>query len=219
MAETKIQWPWKPLYAFNPITGCKRGCPWCYGRKNWNWLHRKRMGREFTDVSFWPERLKQRFKAGSHVFVGSMSDIEYWHRTWVRNVIDYCVMNPTVYFYFLSKNPLSYQGYDWPSNCCLGLTMTLTQTAHAQDEMLIEILKYPRTFLSIEPLLGSLTASCNHFSLTEFEWIIVGAMTGPGAIKPQPEWIESIGRPRFTTNYTIKDKIFWKPSMRGYVNG
>lgn len=48
------------------------------------------------------------------------------------------------------------------------------------------------TFLSVEPLLEPLNAGLGSFGAAE--WIIVGAMTGPGSENHQPrrEWVENI---------------------------
>jgi protein gp37 len=70
-----------------------------------------------------------------------------------------------------------------------------------------EMEKYPRPFLSIEPLLGCLQCHIPD----KFERIIVGAMTGPGAAKPQKEWIESV------MLYAPSEKLYWKPNLRVHI--
>lgn len=207
MQSTKIDWPWKPLATFNPVTGCKRGCSWCYARR----IHERFHKTPFSDVVFHPDRLKEK-PCAPHVFIGSMSDIEYWKPEWVEMIMDYCLTNPSVNFYFLSKNPLSYYGYHtypWPSNCCLGLTITLAATEHLQEEMMREMKQYKKTFLSIEPLVGRFM--CDSKYLNHFEKIIVGAMTGPGAIYPKNEWVESVIRA------VPKEKLYWKENIHGMV--
>lgn len=49
-----------------------------------------------------------------------------------------------------------------------------------------------KTFISFEPLLGPM----GEIDLTGISWIIIGAMTGPGSKKyqPQSKWIENILR-------------------------
>lgn len=219
--SSKINWPWRPLFTFNPVAGCKRGCNFCYANRLHTMRYEARRrgaklpecySKPFTEVRFFPERLKQRFKPGSHVFIGSMSDIEYWHETWIRNIIDYCAMNPTVNFYFLSKNSIAYSCWTFPDNCCLGLTMTLTQTGQCQYEMMSEMIRHKRCFLSLEPLLGELKVTG---ILHMFEKIIIGAMTGPGAVKPEKEWIDSIKKlePCFAHSGGLRN-IYWKNNIR-----
>jgi protein gp37 len=79
-----------------------------------------------------------------------------------------------------------------------GLTMTLTQTEHCQRENMEEMRKYSRPFLSLEPLLGTLRVEVHDMQ------VIVGKMTGPGAIKPRREWVQSI-----KDNVPAKN-IYWK---------
>lgn len=204
--KTSIDWPFKPLYTWNPVVGCKRYCWYCYARKmntRYGWL------KDFSQLQYYPERLVPPHKKVKHVFVGSMSDIEYWEEDWTNQIICYCNSNRNINFYFLSKNPMSYRVFDWPSNCFLGLTMTLTQTEHCQCRMVNSFMEYCRngSFLSIEPLLGSL--SIQHSLLGYFDKIVVGAMTGPGAIRPKQEWIDSIKALNLPN-------IYWKENIKGY---
>jgi len=45
----------------------------------------------------------------------------------------------------------------------------------------------PVRFISAEPLLGPITAD-----LSGLDWLIIGAMTGPGATPPEREWVQSV---------------------------
>jgi protein gp37 len=107
---------------------------------------------------------------------------------------------------FLSKNPMAYSGFVWPSNTMQGLTLTKMDTVNELNAMM-DIADMPRPFLSIEPLLGTVEGTIPF----NFEKIIIGAMTGPGAVKVMPEWIDSIKK-----NIEPK-RIFWKESLRKYL--
>ena len=58
-------------------------------------------------------------------------------------------------------------------------------------------------FISFEPLLGDMS----RLDLSGIDLVIVGAMTGPGAIAPEKAWIESIKHP----------KMFHKENVERYL--
>jgi len=209
MNPTKIDWP-ELKYTWNPVTGCRRGCEYCYAKRNWNRLHRKRERCEFEEIRFHPFRLDDPDlwkKKGVRIFVGSMSDIEYWTSIMVKNVIDVCKTYHQNTFMFLSKNPLSYHGYNWPQNTMQGLTMTLTQTQHCQEENIEQMIEYPRPFLSFEPLLGYLQTKIPD----KIKLVIVGAMTGPGAIAPKTDWINQI------KIFVPHNALYFKKNIKEYL--
>jgi len=206
MNKTSIDWPWKPLYTWNPVVGCKRGCPYCYARKmntRYGWL------KDFAELKFYPERLKQPPEKVENVFVGSMTDIDYWRIEWVQRVMAWCRMNRAIDFYFLSKNPCPYLEYR-PDNCFIGLTMTLQEDFAGQYEKINKFGFNKSRFLSLEPLLGTLKLDRTFF--TGYHAIIVGAMTGPGAVKPKREWIDSIKALNL-------DNVYWKNNIGGNGKG
>jgi len=164
---------------------------------------------EFEEVTFYPNRLLDSMpKKPAYVFVGSMSDIEYWHGVNVLEIIEICRHWPQHTFLYLSKNPQSYRGFQWPSNCILGLTLTCEQTQTKQIDMISRMTNYKRTFLSIEPLLGPLEKIG---TLVLFEKIIVGAMTGTGAIPPKLEWVQSV------RDNVPENILYFKSSMDPYL--
>jgi protein gp37 len=210
MNRSKIDWPYQPLYLWNPITGCERGCPWCVV-KNRVWPRIKHCygGHDFNKVTFHPEQLSKPYEIKKPAFFFSdfYSDIEYW-TVKMMNVI-FVVINDCKHhtFMFLSKNPIAYYGYDWPENTMQGLTLTCTQIPHCQAEAIEEISKYPHPFLSLEPLHGTFFET----DLSKIERVIVGAQTGVGAKAPCSSWIDSV------KNNVPKEKIYWKSNIRKYL--
>jgi protein gp37 len=201
MNKTNIEWC---DYTWNPVTGCKRGCSYCYAKQ----IHNRFWQNPFEEIVFHQERLlePQRLKKPSRIFVGSMSDIEYWTQQQVESVIEVCRNNPQHTFMFLSKRAYSYNGYIFPENCMCGLTVT-----HADDDHDVEqfygIAKHTNPFISIEPIMGIFKP----FDYPKLNLIILGAMTGRGATPPKPEWIDSV-QAAFG-----KDNIFYKSNIKQYL--
>jgi protein gp37 len=141
-------------------------------------------------------------KKPSTIFVGSITDICEWEPEWIRNVLSTCILCDKHTFMFLTKNASVYIDWYFPTNCILGTTIT---KSGIEDKRNLAIMsKSPnRRFLSVEPLLGEIKMSLSE----SFDVIIVGAMTGPGAVIPKKSWIESIKH----------DNIFFKPSIRKYL--
>ena len=83
MNKTKIEWT---DYTWNPVTGCKRNCWYCYGKRI-----RRRFFPEvpWTKLMWFDERLEEplKVKKPSKIFVGSMSDIEYWRPIDIKRII------------------------------------------------------------------------------------------------------------------------------------
>lgn len=207
MNKTNIEWC---DYTWNPVTGCRRGCPYCYAKRMHDRFH---PDREFSEVVFFPKRLEEKMpKEPATIFVGSMSDIEYWQPIWIDRILIVCRLNLQHTFMFLSKEPLSYDSnhltFSWPKNTMQGLTLTCQQGFTLQIACHQLMMTYPRPFLSLEPLLGELTYNGR---LESYEKIIVGAMTGPKAVKPKKEWIQSI------KDNVSADKIFWKSNIKQYL--
>lgn len=196
MNKTDIEWC---DYTWNPITGCRRGCSYCYARR----IHERFYKTPFRNIVFHRERLADKMpKWPSRIFVGSMSDCQYWNINEFYQVLEVCNKNRQHTFMFLSKSEYSYKGIYFPDNCMQGVTVTMEGRRGAN---IMEIL--PRPFLSIEPLLGNLEIRVDE----SLELVIVGAMTGPGATPPKPEWVQSV------KDNVPADKIFWKNNIRKYL--
>jgi protein gp37 len=182
VSNTKIEWCDQ---TWNPVIGCRRGCPYCYADK---------LNRRFKFIKYWnmPQWKETNFdrsfpKKPTRIFVNSMSDIEYWEDVWMQRVLEKIKEYPQHTFLFLTKKYNIYNNYVFPRNCWLGSTVV------NQDQM--NALEYTtsgpyknKTFVSIEPIQGKIQI------IMDLEWIIIGAETGnrKDKIIPEKHWIKQI---------------------------
>lgn len=175
----------EPPELFHPMSvrrknGEEVAAPFPFGFKPT--LHRYRLGD--------PAKMKK----PQRIFVGSMADLfgAWVPDAWIKAVFDACLKAPQHTYLFLTKNPQRY--YDLlnagelpaQGNFWYGSTVTKEGSKFFSGPI-----RY-HTFLSVEPLLEPLNAGLGSFGAAE--WIIVGAMTGPGSKDHQPrrEWLENI---------------------------
>ena len=166
-------------------------------------LHRYRLGD--------PAKMKK----PQRIFVGSMADLfgAWVPDAWIKAVFDACQKAPQHRYMFLTKNPARYLEMDRVAllphgeNFWYGSSVP-DETAQAM---------YPKaeginTFWSMEPLLGPVNLSKSE-GLPQ--WIILGAMTGPGSAQRQPkrEWVEDIVREADIS----KIPVFMKDSLRPII--
>ena len=203
MNKTSINWP-RLDYTWNPVVGCKHGCSYCYAKKISNRFH---MIPKWEEPVFFPGRLGEpaKVKKPSIIFVGSMCDLfgDWVPNNWIIDTIKTCRENPQHTFMFLTKNSKRYREFKFPNNCMLGVTIT---SKHDLKDFYKNkgFLNYNKSFISIEPLLGDFMG----FVFNGWDLVIVGAMTGPGAIKPKKEWIDSIKH----------HNIFYKENIKQYMD-
>ncbi len=135
-------------------------------------------------------------KKPTRIFVGSMSDICWWQPEWMERVLEKIRQYPQHTFYFLTKKPSTYQNispslYEIPENCWLGVTLVNNPAVEKEGGYMRTYKRCGyKTFASIEPMLGEMTSLC----VKHYDWLIIGAMTGPGSEKYQPKrkWVEDI---------------------------
>ena len=218
MGKSKIDWCDN---VWNPVWGCKTGCPFCYARK-----FAKRFGKSkarvelhhlypYTFVEYkkrgilaelarslqnfelnWLEsNFVSKFpKTPKRIFVGSMSDIYWWGIEWVERVLEKIKKYPQHRFLFLTKFPQVYKKYSFPKNCWLGATAIIDDEVLACKNCL-ERSKLQNLnnirFLSIEPIQEKISEDFAYYSP---DWVIVGMETGNrrGKIVPPKEWITDI---------------------------
>lgn len=187
MNKTRIEWTDR---SWNPIIGCLNDCFYCYARRL-----TQRFQKSFAP-EFHPERLAEplRRKMPFKIFVCSMSDFwgngvdPYWREDVICKVFRYC---PQHTFQILTKQPQNISEWEiehLPENVWIGVTIT-NQGDSWRAKTLLNLDSKINKFVSLEPLLGPVIDN-----VWLFKWMIIGAMTGPGSDKhqPDPEWIKQL---------------------------
>jgi len=209
MSKTAIDWP-NLDYAWNPVIGCKRGCPYCVVRNRvWPRIKHLYGSGDFGKIELLSSQLEKpgTIKKPSTFFVGFYTDIEYWPMAFMEIVLDRIKTWSQHTFMFLSKRSKSYLGFKWPSNTLQGLTLTGQETADVQQRRIELLEKMPRPYLSMEPLVDTLDVNIP----ANFERVIVGAMTGSGAVPPTQSAIESI------RSRCRPEVVYWKKNIKPFL--
>ena len=220
MNKTKIEWC---DISWNPITGCKHGCWYCYAKKL-----TQRFPRNFPngfEPTFYPERLKEPWdlRKPSKIFVCSISDLfgawipQSW-RNQVLEAIENCPVKHT--FILLTKAPENIPlDYEFPENVWVGATVTSYNDVRKIWDL--QSVKARIRFVSFEPLLGPIVAPfhCEYRGielLWGIEWIIIGKLTGSRKVKLQNSWvIDLLEEARFSRiPVFLKDNLGWSEKRR-----
>ena len=153
----------------------------------------------------------------SKIFVSSMGDLfgEWVPDSWVETVFEAAEKAPQHTYLFLTKNPSRYLemalAHKLPDreNFWYGTTIV------APENPFFFARGY-KTFLSIEPMLEPFPrepeSGMNPFYMTSIGWVIIGAMTGPGSKRQQPErqWVENV----VNAAADARIPVFMKGSLR-----
>ncbi len=148
----------------------------------------------------------QKVKKPSKIFVVSMADLfgDWVPDEWIEEVFNACQKADWHKYLFLTKNPKKYSkiyrsALDYRWNMWFGTTVTdensfVVKTAELYRNTGEYFPKSKRAnrFLSIEPLIGEIKEMFLRNSLHHADWIIIGQQTGPGAVPPKDEWVQSI---------------------------
>ncbi|MBW1992655.1 MAG: DUF5131 family protein [Deltaproteobacteria bacterium] len=205
-----IEWA---CWTWNPVTGCRHGCPYCYARD----IAARFYGNGGFEPKFHPDRLsapantpmpKPYAPVGErNVFVCSMADLfgEWVPQEWIDAVLEAVRAAPQWNFLFLSKNPQRMVGIDWPDNAWVGTTVDC-QKRVAPAESAFSRIKARVKFLSCEPLLEKLTFK----NLKVFDWLIIGPKrVGAGHEQPDWRWVELL----LFQARAAKLKVYFKPHL------
>lgn len=209
-----IEWA---KWSWNPVTGCKHGCKYCYAKDIATRFYPPEIG---FKPHFYPTRLNapenSKIPKGreaepgiKNVFVCSMADLfgSWVQQDWIDQTLKAVEANQQWQFLFLTKNPSRLTTIKWPTNAWVGTTVDVQSRVEAAEDAFSKI-KAKVKFLSCEPLLEPLKFS----SLSMFDWVIIGGRSGSSgasAFQPKWEWVESL------MYYARRDKckIYFKPNL------
>jgi protein gp37 len=225
-----IEWA---KWTWNPVTGCKHGCKYCYARDIAN-----RFFKEKFEPTFRPHRLTAPQNTPTpdskeigirNVFVCSMADLfgAWVPQEWIDAVMGAIRKAPQWNFICLTKNPERYLTIDFPPNVWVGATADTQARADIAMNVFLTLEngggtgKRPSVlFLSAEPLSEEiyLIEEC----LPALDWLIIGGQsqsTGAPAAQPEWMWVESL----LTQVRPTGCKVYFKPNLtvrpKEYPNG
>ena len=208
-----IEWA---TWTWNPVTGCKHGCPYCYARDIANRFyeqgfepthHAYRLAAPFNTTV--PKKASENIGL-RNVFVCSMADLfgEWVSQKWIDDILLVVRKAPQWNFLFLTKNPTRLIDITWPDNAWVGATVDVQARVALTEEAFAQI-DAPVKFVSCEPLQERLTFT----RLDLFDWLIIGARSKSSSMPEfQPPW-------EWVFDLTIEGKaagckVYWKPNLK-----
>lgn len=183
--NNSIEWA---HWSWNPVTGCKHDCPYCYARDIAERFYPDDYGFAPT---IHPSRLnapanmgapKKTSVADRNVFTCSMADLfgRWVPQEWIDAVLDSVRKAPEWNFLFLTKFPKRLAGIKFPDNAWVGTTVDCNARLKSAEDA-FEKVQAKVKWLSIEPMIEPLKFS----RLSLFQWIVIG---GSSRSTQTPEW-------------------------------
>jgi len=223
MNRTKIEWVagpnGQPGYTWNPIKGkCPVGCWYCYARRYYDRFHPlDRLGVDPNEIYLDEREIDAPFRIKAEAGIFLCSTFELFHpaadafRDFIFGVIKDA---PRHTFFILTKMPEKIDR-TMPPNVWLGVSVTGPEDWGRAKNLAIHH-EASVKFISFEPLLNDLSRSDLRYVAGEFDWFIIGSLTGPTRRGPRPdllrEWVSQImeiagdfGVPVF-----MKNNLRWK---------
>lgn len=158
----------------------------------------------------------QKRKDQQTIFVCSMADLfgDWVPDEWIEEVFASCKKAPQHRYLFLTKNPGRYMELEKTGRLPEEENFWYGSTITGPDDLFCWSNRH-NTFVSIEPLLKPIPSAGEH-AVKTVDWIIIGAMTGPGSAKHQPEreWVSSLVRDADAAGVPV----FMKDSLIPIVN-
>ena len=219
--------PWTD-WSWNPITGCRNGCPYCFARK----LAEGRLAHIYPngfEPTFWPGRLDEpgKVKRPGLVFVCSMGDIFGLgvHSEWIEAVFDAVERHNHHKYLYLTKRPDGYALRPGlrkviPPGGWLGITVDRNDTNGMRradwlrNDVELECMdRISHRFVSFEPLLGPVSGMVERW----LDWIIIGAQTNPN-VQPKRAWVQDIlnRADKFGIPVLMKHNLVWPAENRRF---
>lgn len=210
-----IEWA---LWTWNPVTGCKHGCKYCYARDIANRFFEEKFEPTFHENRILApsiNKIPEEDEVGEHnVFVCSMADLfgEWVEDEWIEKIFKAIEDSPKWWnFIFLTKNPKRYLKLKFPKRCWIGATGDTQKRVDIALNVFTEMKKKGiknKLFLSCEPLMEDITIGRK----PSIDWIIIGGRsksTGMEAGQPEWEWVEKL----LIESNEAGLPCYWKPNL------
>ena len=190
LVNEQIDWA---KWSWNPVTGCKHGCKYCYARDIANRFYSK----NGFNPTFHKHRLKFPYttkipkkrekEIGIHnVFVCSMADLfgDWVPNEWINQILAVCKKTPQWIYIFLTKNPKRYLEFEFPENSWIGATGDTQKRTNVSLDIFSKLNNNRIKFLSCEPLLEPIKLKRN-----SIDWLIMDSQSkSSGAKEFIPPW-------------------------------
>lgn len=208
--DKNIEWA---AWSWNPVTGCKHGCPYCYARDIAN-----RFYPHGFEPTFHPDRMAMPANTENkgprwdgdigyrNVFVSSMGDLfgNWVPQEWIDAVLE-AVTNANQWnFLFLTKNPERLTLIEWPNNAWVGTTVDCQKRVTRAEDAFSRI-KAKVKFVSCEPLSEAIIFAHPEY----FDWLIIGGRrqsTQLPSLEPQWRWVKELS----FQWWAIDRPVYWK---------
>jgi protein gp37/ParB-like chromosome segregation protein Spo0J len=207
-----IEWA---KWSWNPITGCRHDCPYCFARDIANRLFFHQF-----NPAFYPARLKAPDLTNvpkeaatdigyRNVFTCSMADLfgKWVPADLIEMVLEAVRAAPQWNFLFLTKFPQRLCQFKFPDNAWVGTSVDKQARVDAAEQA-FEKVEARVKWLSCEPMMERLTFT----KLKLFQWVVIGGAsksTKTDEFKPPREWVQHL----WVQAEKAGCKIYEKPNL------
>ena len=185
-----------PNLSWEPITGCKNNCEYCYAKDNNNIF---KIQPDFSELIFHENRLNEtvntKDKEDNIVLVCPSTDLfaDWMPEEWIKKVIEAMNNNVSWNYMLLTKNPKRYLQFieQIPQTAFIGATATNQEQYDNATEVFSQIKTDHIKYIAFEPINEVIDCSKG----MPFNWCIVGArhaVRGCSQLQPKWEWIKHI---------------------------
>lgn len=215
--QAHIEWA---HWSWNPITGCRHTCPYCYARDIANRFYPTKF-----EPTLWAERLYAPMNTqvppeaandigAKNVFTCSMADLfGRWVPTeWIEKVLQVVADNSQWNFLFLTKFPIRMAEFDYPDNAWMGTSVDC-QIRVKPVEAAFSKVRAKVKWLSCEPMIEPLKFT----SLDMFSWVVIGGASKSSQTPewaPPRAWVHSLEMQAYEAGCMVYEKTNLQPIER-----